>query len=296
MDCPGVTVIGFDDSGSQMLSSDARGLFRRSVSLTASSVRFGPAEQLVDEPAYSFGASADGRRVVFMSLSGPDLVVLDLESQLRRRSYRTMPSAHHAVISPDGRWAAVNAWHSPGAEIWNLDSGRVAARLDVGAQTTLSFSSGGQWLVVHEPTQFARIRVGEWNNARLARLPITTGRVSYSSDGRRMIGYDERGVLHMVDLECLVEIAAFTPPDPTGIVGAALSADGATLAAFTFRGAFLQLWDIRRVRMELASMGLDWEDPPCRANTIDRPAEPLRLVFESGEDQIRSGGVSDRSP
>ncbi len=296
MDCHGVPLIRFTDSGSHLFSADARGLFRRSVSLGVSSVRIGPAERLAAEPTHAFGASADGRRVTYVSASDSELVILDVESQLRKRSYRTGPSAQIVVVSPDGRWAAVNAWLHPGAEIWDLDAGRVVVRLDVGARATLTFSSCGRWLVVHEPSQLARIRVGHWEDVRLTSPTFTDGHVSYSSDGRRLIGYDERGVLHMVDLESLVELAAFTPPDPGGVVGVTLSADGATLAAFSFRGAFLQVWDIRRIRSELAAMGLDWDDPPCPAVQTDRPATPLRLVLESGDGETLSDAVSNRSP
>lgn len=296
LDCRGVPLIRFDDSGSHLFSVDARGLFRRSVSLDASSVRIGPAEQLAAEPMGAFGASADGRRVTYVSASGPELVIVDVESQLRKRSYRTGPAAQIVVISPDGRWAAVNAWLHSGAEIWDLDRGRVVVRLDVGARATLTFSSDGQWLVVHEPSQLARIRVGHWEDVRLTSPPLTDGHLSYSSDGRRMIGYDERGVLHLVDLESLVELAAFTPPDPGGVVGVALSADGATLAAFSFRGAFLQVWDIRRIRSELGTMGLDWDDPPCSAVLTDRPATALRLVLESGDGETLSDAVSNFLP
>jgi len=52
-----------------------------------------------------------------------------------------------------------------------------------------------------------------------------------------------------------------TPAGPANITGISLSPDGTRLAAVT-DARFIALWNLRRLRLELAALDLDWEMPP----------------------------------
>ena len=57
------------------------------------------------------------------------------------------------------------------------------------------------------------------------------------------------------------ELAALEHPDPQTISGLAFSPSGTQLAVAT-EGHVVQLWDLRRLRQELAALKLDWDPLP----------------------------------
>jgi len=57
------------------------------------------------------------------------------------------------------------------------------------------------------------------------------------------------------------EFATLQPREQQIISALAWSPDGSKLAVNTST-QFIQLWDLRLIRSELATMGLDWELPP----------------------------------
>jgi signal transduction histidine kinase len=63
--------------------------------------------------------------------------------------------------------------------------------------------------------------------------------------------------LELVETMTGHKLADLTAPVPKNIGWVAFSTDGATLAASTFDRE-MQLWDLPRMRQELASLGLDW--------------------------------------
>jgi hypothetical protein len=229
-----------------------------------------------------FDASSDGKRVAYVSRDGPRLKILDLADPAKRRSFNTMPSAAMITVTPNGRWAAVNSWHAAGGEIWDLDAGAIVARPAFPAYARPYFSVDGRRLIVARSDGVAVIRTGEWDEMRRAMLLLSTAGVCTSYDGRLLVGFDERGAVHFLDLERLEEIVSFSPPEPTGVIASAFSADGATLAVFTFRGVCLQIWNLRRIRAALAPMGLDWEATPLPPEARRGADRPLMLEVELG--------------
>jgi len=81
------------------------------------------------------------------------------------------------------------------------------------------------------------------------------------------------------DGQTLEQLAVFEPPEgyPTGDL--AFSPDGAILAQVTNRSGVVHVWDLRRIRERLRTMGLDWDLPPY--HPVDPKSEqPLSVEFE----------------
>ncbi len=57
------------------------------------------------------------------------------------------------------------------------------------------------------------------------------------------------------------EIATLEPPESYTSGDLAFSADGSLLAQMTNRAGVVHLWDLRRIREQLVTMGLDWGLP-----------------------------------
>jgi WD40 repeat protein len=70
----------------------------------------------------------------------------------------------------------------------------------------------------------------------------------------------------------LERLATLEPPESYYTTDLAFSPDGALLAQFTNRNGIVHLWDLRRLRAELAAMGLDWDHPPYPPARADSSA------------------------
>ena len=69
----------------------------------------------------------------------------------------------------------------------------------------------------------------------------------------------------------LRHLATLETPGPASLTGLSLSPAGTRLAATTDYNV-IALWDLRRLRQELAALDLDWEMPPYS------PREPRRRM------------------
>lgn len=56
--------------------------------------------------------------------------------------------------------------------------------------------------------------------------------------------------------------AVLDPPEGYKTCDFAFNPDGSQLARFTNRAGVVHLWNLRRIRAQLAVMGLDWQDSP----------------------------------
>jgi len=277
--CKDVGGLLFATSDSSVFAITSGGVVRWPIRIDGATVRVGPPQLVSAEIPDQFGVSSDGKRVAYVARAGPRFKILDLADPPRVRTFETMPTATLTTVSPDGRWAFVSAWHAAGGEVWDLDAGKVVARLPISPNSVARFRHDGQ-LSILEFGAVSLVRAGLWSEARRVKLPSDSMKFSTSGDGRVMAGFDSHSVIHLMDLNRSDVIATFSPPDLHGFIDSALSADGATLAAFGLRGGYLQVWDLRKIRAALARMGLDWDHPQLPVGPpADAPA--LRLEVDS---------------
>jgi len=130
------------------------------------------------------------------------------------------------------------------------------------------FSSDGQWLL----TAGRAYAVGTWEpGPQLG--PGTPW--DLSPDGRVVVLGQTDGVYRLVELTSGRELLRLDDPDQ--VAGPALfSPDGTRLVVAAPDG--FRVWDLRRIRSELAKLGLDWDAPPL-AEAANLP-EPLEVVVE----------------
>jgi len=58
----------------------------------------------------------------------------------------------------------------------------------------------------------------------------------------------------------------------------AFSPSGTQLAVAT-EAHVIQLWDLRKLRQQLAELGLDWDQPPYPPAPTNAPAGPIKVRF-----------------
>ena len=105
-----------------------------------------------------------------------------------------------------------------------------------------------------------------------------------------MFAIDDGGRVRLVDPDSGREVA--TLDAGTGSSASffclAFSPDGTQLAAG--RDHIIHLWDLRRIREQLAALGLDWDAPPYPPAGPDRAPGPVVLVSPP-DDEAQTGPI-----
>jgi tetratricopeptide (TPR) repeat protein len=170
-----------------------------------------------------------------------------------------------------------------------------------GIQPVVVFSPDGRWLVSSTGSDaglsYHFWRVGTWDlrlRIDLERHEVTAHYApAFTRDGRLMalaIGYDQVLLAEAATGRELARLTTLQPVSPTPLI---FSPDGTKLIARTNQKTAL-LWDLRRIREQLAPMGLDWDAPPyptvpaaSEAPEPLPPPRPVRVVGEVIEPQAR---------
>jgi WD40 repeat protein len=175
------------------------------------------------------------------------------------------------ALSPDGRWAASVGNPDDTVCVWDVPRGTAVWRFPYGHDMWCgaTFSPDGRWLVVAVRSHFSFREVGSWEEkGRLPREPRSLcSTVAFTRDGRLLALIQGRNRIHLHDAATLRHLATLEVPGSGSLWGLSLSPDGTRLAA-TSDYNVMALWDLRRLRRELAALDLDWERPPYP------PAEP----------------------
>lgn len=165
-----------------------------------------------------------------------------------------MDSCNYATVSPDGRWAAAASWRDGRLRVWELPAGREALLLTNSNYYALKFTPNGRWLVLTELNSYQCLETGTWR--RVGQAPRERGLASlvFSSDSQRVCLEIESHQLQFCELPAFQPYLALDtgPESPV-----CWSPDGTLLVSRRSSGP-LCLWDLERVRRELAAIGLGW--------------------------------------
>ncbi len=194
------------------------------------------------------------------------------------------PNDHfHAAISADGRWLVKG--YDEGFSHNTFKGKRSAPQIppvfmmpklfDRRAGTTQSL--GGQFV----PAQVAlspdarQVVVATHESYRVFQVEPLTSRgvlqrleagadpapVAFSPEGRMLAIAESMWEVKLIDSETLEELVRLPAPERSLITRLCFSPDGSRLAAGT-RAGLIQVWDVRRIRRQLAEIGLDWKLKP----------------------------------
>jgi WD40 repeat protein/tRNA A-37 threonylcarbamoyl transferase component Bud32 len=218
--------------------------------------------------------AAPGHRLFAARLSGPRIKVFDVvPGGIKPLWEAPMVNVGFRAASPDGRLVALGSFEGgSGVQIREADTGRLLQELAIG-DATLAFSRDGRRLF----TTTGRIspRGAEccaWRpgsdvpelSLPLSRPTSSPATFAVAPDGTLAVAYTMNDV-RLLDADTFRELATLQSPDPRLIAGLQFSPDGTHLAAFSTGN--IHLWDLRRLREELAGLGLDWDRPPYPPET-----------------------------
>ncbi|MDB6071657.1 MAG: repeat-containing protein, partial [Verrucomicrobiales bacterium] len=181
------------------------------------------------------------------------------------------------AVSPEGSLVAASQQKSGGVFVW--DTARLERMLVLPtqfAEATLAFHPDGQRLYSGDFDALtcwnARTGAMVWRVPCPARSPSSV-QCALSADGSLMAANLSPETIHLIQPGTGLEITRLRHPSPLPITYLAISQDQSRLAAFCV-GHVVQLWDLVRLRSELAARGIDWKHPALPA-----PQVPLTWRF-----------------
>ena len=274
-----------DTHGAWLLSRGADG-FRRAPVLVDTvpggeplSFRFGESHRLA-------GLQEDVRRHVLIRV-GPEgrrfLLVDPYDSPLQQFRVRLLQvdaetirvlwenwklKSGHAAASPDGRLVAVGSYGGgSGVSIWEAATGRLVQELSIG-DARMAFARDSRRLYTVTgglSPRAAECRswwLSSWEPDRelpLKRTSHSPAHLTVAADGTVAVVFTMSDV-RLLDPETLAQLATLSAPEPGLLQSIRFSSDATKLAASA--SGSVQLWDLRRLRQELAALGLDWNAAP----------------------------------
>jgi WD40 repeat protein len=253
------TAVAFDGVGN-LITNGFAGAYRWPVyqdEMIPERLRVGHPERLPFRPGNrEIAASADGHVIAQAMYNGygmrdPGGWVLHPESPQPRRVDAGF-GVTGASVSPDGRWAAFSS-NQGGIRVHDAATGELVLRSPLKHGDNCRFSADSRWLVT-DVDGGQVYEVGTWK-----RGPKLGPGTPWSATKDVVIIVQPNGIYRLVELATGRELARLEDPEQnTG--AAAFTPDGSKLIVCAKDG--LRIWDLRRIRQELAKLDLDWDGPP----------------------------------
>jgi serine/threonine protein kinase/WD40 repeat protein/tetratricopeptide (TPR) repeat protein len=274
----------FDGKG-RLYTNSLEGCFRWPVRRDRERLTVGPPERLPLQPgARAISVSADGHTLAQAQFLGYGMApyaggwILTADRPDDPVYVAAGVSMGRADVSRDGRWVCfgvhdghVNVFDGrTGQQIWEDSHDH--------SGPPGKFTPDGRWLV----GSHRAFRVGDWETSVVLDASRTGNLWDVSPDSRMALIYMSEGYARLVEIETGREFARIEPPD--GSLGQmTFTPDGTRLLEPCSAG--LRVWDLRRIRLQLAELGLDW-DGPAYPSEPDAPSQlpaPLQLTVIGGE-------------
>jgi WD40 repeat protein len=186
-----------------------------------------------------------------------------------------------SAISPDGRWAATGSYLNEAAvvKIWDARTGVLARELlreEATGGARVAFSEDGRWLATSTWSEVVVWAAGSWERRYTFPRDHAGPRacpLAFTSDGTILAMARSNLMVELIDARTGAALTSLDVPDPQRIFGLRFSRDGSQLATIRDNQLF-QVWDLRHIRQQLATLGLDWDLPPYPP-AQDEPSGPL---------------------
>ncbi len=204
------------------------------------------------------GCSASGKTTALVA--GSRCFVIDLTSNALKAVTDLQPYMKFVAVSPDDRWIATGAWNTPNARVWDAATGKEVTTLPTANSPNVAFTPDGRWLVTSTGREYRFWNVKDWTPTHGITRPgmdDLPGVMAFSSDGRLMALAYSRSVIRLVEPATGNILAQLEPVPGNDIIALAFNADASELAV-TRVDAPPQIWHLRHLQEQLATMSLAW--------------------------------------
>jgi eukaryotic-like serine/threonine-protein kinase len=265
------SLVGFDAEAHNLILTGPEGLFRCPITKSGDGrpSQFGQpllvTAECADVVAARMGwVSADGHICAIVGNSRCQLFRTDTFEKLSETG--AQPTMRFGGLNRDGSLFASGAWRYPGVSVWNTQTGALVRQLPVEvAQTnsaaSVAFSPDDRYLVAGTAYDYRFWDVVSWSLARI--IPQEPGNdffpfMAFSRDGKILAGTHSRSKIRLHDAATGRVLTDLEAPGSKMITGMAFNGDSTQLAVCDSTDS-LRVWDLRKIRAELARLGLDWD-------------------------------------
>ncbi|HWB13393.1 MAG TPA: protein kinase [Pirellulales bacterium] len=281
----GSVSVQFDAAGN-LLTNAFEGFFRwpvRADPVSAGRLLIGPPERLPFHPGDGeIAASHDGQVVAQAMWNGYGMGpfaggwILHPNAPAPRR-VNAGKSTARCSVSPDGRWVACSDdfhW----AEVFEAATGNSLREWSAGPPNHCRFSPDGRWLITGMDN--GRVYATDtWEPGTWEPGPQLGPGEPVAATAELVVLAQTNGVYRLVELATGRELAQLEDPEQTARP-AAFTPDASKLIVATTNG--LAVWNLRRIRTELAKLGLDWDAPPYPPTEQAEAQPPLEVGVDLG--------------
>jgi WD40 repeat protein/predicted Ser/Thr protein kinase len=264
----------FHPDGKSLFTSGVAGLSRWPMRLNSRcgkrALVIGPPETLLPGNLGHLALSRDGQTLA-VALGRGEAAILHGDRLAEKVLLGPQSNLAFVAVSPDGRWVATGTRHGSGINVWDPRTGQRLSEWPSN-EAAVAFSPDGRWLVGNSPDEYRSWEAGSWRPTALQFIRDNAwvpGPMAFSPDGKLLAVTRTSQLVALIDPVTGRELATLSAPDLEPIEGLCFSPNSTALAA-ACSTHFIQLWDLRRIRGQLARIGLDWDQPPYP------PAEPVR--------------------
>ena len=232
------------------------------------------------------------QKLAIVSKAAGQALVLDLATQSPLGVLVSHPMADFVALSPDAKWLATSGWHSDRAQLWNLQTGKLAQDWVVGLETKVAFTPDSRELIVERGSEFHFVKVETLETSRRLRreIGLYPGNVAFSPDGKLMAMEMAPAVIHLKEVSTGRTVAQLEDPfgDRSNMIS--FTHDGTRLVVLSTYASAIHVWDLRAIRSRLKPMGLDWDWPEFAPltdleskSTLGRPRLRAQVVRSANQ-------------
>ena len=248
-------------------------------------LRLGPPRKLSSLYRADFARSTEGGTLTAIYEPTTPIQILDLQREVVRQDLDLHPNGDglHA-LSADGRWLASCGWHSDRVRLWNARTGMMVHEWNLGERATVFFTPDSRILVISRGDEYSFWDVDSWQPIRRLHRDVADypGYVAFAPDGRLMALEMAPAVIHLKEVATGRTIAKLADPHGDRATWLAFTPDGTQLVTAAKFARAIHLWDLRNIRRQLKTLGLDWDWPEF-APTIPDAGLSLKIQVDAGE-------------
>jgi serine/threonine protein kinase/WD40 repeat protein len=219
----------------------------------------GPPQRLFQHPLAEWVGVDEAERIFAFPMFNQGAIRWRPEEPDKLLRLQPQQDVRSCAVSPDGRWIATGS-HSCNdglsVKIWDAATGKLVKALPVPASCQVQFSPDGRWLYTSSGGRLWHTE--SWDEARA----VGGFHARFAPVGQLLAVEAEGGAVRLVALDDDREVVRLEGPDHNRVIPSCFSPDGTRLVTFGIDWHSLQVWDLRALRAELATLGLDWEAPP----------------------------------
>jgi WD40 repeat protein len=209
---------------------------------------------------WEFAAISSNEKLLAVA-STQEVALLSLSEPKPPKFLRGHTGASRLALSPDGKYVATGSATGGEVWVWNCGTDGVEARLPVRGGACVAFTSDGKSLITGSAEEFRCWEVKSWKaGASHLRRDDMPGSIAISPRGTAAAIAYRRHSVRLVDQATLTTVCE---PDCGPHTPLCFSRDGSIVVSANTKGHVF-MWDLARIRNQLAQLRLDWYFPPLK--------------------------------